>query len=104
MGGGGRGQAGKKGWPLLATASGPGEPSAGGPCSPRGVPIFGKKSGPKSGFGPGEDLEGGACSDNLYTFGPRPRRIMPYHLGCPNPQLGMFPLKPTVLNRDYTTP
>ena len=22
----------------------------------------------------GEDLEGGACSDNLYTFGPRPRR------------------------------
>ena len=23
----------------------------------------------------GEDLEGGACSDNLYTFGPRPRRI-----------------------------
>ena len=23
----------------------------------------------------GEDLEGGACSDNLYTSGPRPRRI-----------------------------
>ena len=22
-----------------------------------------------------EDLEGGACSDNLYTSGPRPRRI-----------------------------
>ena len=25
----------------------------------------------------GEDLEGGACSHNLYTFGPRPRRICP---------------------------
>ena len=25
--------------------------------------------------GVGEDLEGGACSHNLYTFGPRPRRI-----------------------------
>ena len=24
----------------------------------------------------GEDLEGGACSHNLYTFGPRPRRIV----------------------------
>ena len=38
-----------------------------------GVPIPGKKT---CGFGlGGEDLEGGACSHNLYTFGPRPRRI-----------------------------
>ena len=46
-----------EGGPLLgraATASGPGEPSAGGPCSPRGGTIFGKKR---------------------YTFGPRPQRI-----------------------------
>ena len=26
----------------------------------------------------GEDLEGGACSDNLYTSGPRLRRILYY--------------------------
>ena len=59
-----------------ATASGPGEPSACGPCSPRGGTHLRQKKGSEKGLWAwGEDLEGGACSDNLYTFRPRPRRI-----------------------------
>ena len=70
VGGGGGGG----GW--AATASGPGETSACGPSSPRGVTHLKQKKGAEKWLWAwGEDLEGGACSDNLYTFGPRPRRI-----------------------------
>ena len=84
MGAGGRGGGGVGGGDgrgaLLggaSTASGPGEPSACGPrFSQGGYPFEAKKKGSEKGLWVwGEDLEGGACSDNLYTSGPRPRRI-----------------------------
>ena len=56
-----------------STASGPGKPSA---CGFLGGTHLRQKKGSEKWFWVwGEDLEGGACSDNLYTSGPRPRRI-----------------------------
>ena len=43
------------------------------PVSSGEYPFEAKKGVQKSGL---EDLEGGACSHNLYTSGPRPRRII----------------------------
>ena len=61
-GGGGWGGRGGRGW------GGVGRVLA-DPVSQRGYPFEAKKRGGKKG------LWGGACSDNLYTSGPRPRRI-----------------------------
>ena len=59
-----------------STPPGPGELSAFRLWSPTGGYPFQFKKGVRRVTSVwGEDLEGGACSDNLYTFGPRPRRI-----------------------------
>ena len=53
------------------------------PRFPRGGTHLRQKKGSEKWFWVwGEDLEGGACSDNLYTSGPRPRRIIGDNLGC----------------------
>ena len=66
------------------------------PVSQEGYPFEAKKRGPKKGFG--EDLEGGACSDNLYTSGPRPRRI--WGFGFRVLILGSFRVKGSTISDD----
>ena len=65
------------GFGVLGARGGGGVGGGGGPSSPRGgTHLKQKKGAEKWLWAWGEDLEGGACSDNLYTFGPRPRRIV----------------------------